>query len=115
MDDALAEDTEERHNKREDDDEEGWGIDHDICTDGGTVIGFFDGSHPQPYDNSRLMWYVDDPHHERPLVQIFESAVGFYALILEFQAKTKMLCQNQQSRLGLTATRQEKTGEELSK
>jgi len=26
------------------------------------------------------MWYVDDPHHERPLVQIFEPAVGFYAL-----------------------------------
>ncbi len=26
------------------------------------------------------MWYVDDPHYERPLVQIFEPAVGFYAL-----------------------------------
>ena len=55
-------------------------VDDDVCTDGGTVVGFFDASHPQPYDNSRRMWYVDDPHHERPLVQIFEPAVGFYAL-----------------------------------
>jgi hypothetical protein len=34
----------------------------------------------QPYDSSRRMWYVGDPHHERPLVQILEPAVGFYAL-----------------------------------
>ena len=81
--DALAEDTEQPHNKREDDGEEGWVIDDDICTDGGTVVGFFDASHPQPYDNSRRMWCVDDPHHERPLVQIFEPAVGFYALTRE--------------------------------
>ena len=78
--DALAEDTEKPHNKREDDDEEGWVVDDDVCTDGGIVVGFFDASHPQPYDNSRRLWYVDDPHHERPLVQIFEPAVGFYAL-----------------------------------
>jgi len=80
VDDALAEDMDEPHNKREDDADEGWVVDDDICTDGGTVVGFFDASHPQPYDNSRRMWYVDDPHHERPLVQIFEPAVGFYAL-----------------------------------
>jgi transposase len=79
VDDALDED-EEPHNKRADDDEEGWVVDEDVCTDGGTVIGFFDASHPQPYDNSRRVWYVDDPHVERPLVKTEDSAVGFYAL-----------------------------------
>ncbi len=48
--------------------------------DGGTVVGFYDASHSQPYDSSRRIWYVDDPHQERPLVQIFEPAIGFYAL-----------------------------------
>jgi transposase len=79
--DALDEDSpEEPHNKREGDDEDGWVVDDDICTDGGTVIGFFDASQPQPYDNSRRVWYVDDPHVERPLVKTEDSAVGFYAL-----------------------------------
>ena len=44
------------------------------------MIGFFDASKPQPYDNSRRVWYVDDPHIERPLVKTHNSAVGFYAL-----------------------------------
>jgi transposase len=79
VEDALDED-EQPHNKREGEDEEGWVVDDDVCTDGGTVLGFFDASKPQPYDNSRRVWYVDDPHIERPLVKIKESAVGFYAL-----------------------------------
>ena len=79
--DALDEaDTNEPHNKREGDEEEGWVVDDDICTDGGTVMGFFDASHPQPWDNSHRLWYVDDPHIERPLVNLHEPAVGFYAL-----------------------------------
>jgi len=41
---------------------------------------FFDASQPQPYDNSRRVWYVDDPHIERPLVKTEDSAVGFYAV-----------------------------------
>lgn len=83
VDDALDEgesEDAEPHNKREDDEEEGWELDDDICTDGGTVVGFFDASHPQPWDNSRRVWYVDDPHIERPLVRLDEPAVGFYAL-----------------------------------
>ncbi|WP_313690516.1 IS630 family transposase [Halobellus marinus] len=79
--DALVEtDDDEPHNKQEDDEEDGWVVDDDICTDGGTVVGFFDASQPQPYDNSRRVWYVDDPHVERPLVKTEDSAVGFYAL-----------------------------------
>ncbi len=78
--DALDEADDEPHNKQENDDEDGWIVDDDVCTDGGTVIGFFDASHPQPYDNSRRVWYVDDPHVERPLVKTDDSAVGFYAL-----------------------------------
>jgi transposase len=79
--DALDnDDTDEPHNKRDGDTEEGWVVDDDICTDGGTVLGFFDATHPQPFDNSQRLWYVDDPHLERPLVKIFEPAVGFYAL-----------------------------------
>ena len=77
--DALDED-DSPHNKQEGDDEEGWVVDDDVCTDGGTVLGFFDASQPQPYDNSRRVWYVDDPHVERPLVKTEDSAVGFYAL-----------------------------------
>lgn len=81
VEDALDEDAaSEPHNKRADDPEEGWVDDEDISTDGGTVIGFFDASQPQPYDNSRRVWYVDDPHVERPLVKTEDSAVGFYAL-----------------------------------
>jgi transposase len=79
VDDALDED-ERPHNRQEGDDDEGWTVDDDVCTDGGTVIGFFDASKPQPYDNSRRVWYVDDPHIERPLVKTEDSAVGFYAL-----------------------------------
>ncbi|MCU4752649.1 IS630 family transposase [Halobacteria archaeon AArc-curdl1] len=80
LDEALAEDDNQPHNKQEGDEEGGWELDDDICTDGGTVVGFFDASHPQPWDNSRRMWYVDNPHIERPLVRIDEPAVGFYAL-----------------------------------
>ena len=83
VDDALDEDetgNAEPHNKREGDEEGGWELDDDISTDGGTVVGFFDASHPQPWDNSRRVWYVDDPHIERPLVRLDEPAVGFYAL-----------------------------------
>ena len=77
--DALAE-GDQPHNKRDGDAEDGWVVDDDVCTDGGTVIGFFDASQPQPYDNSRRVWYVDDPHVERPLVRTEDSAVGSYAL-----------------------------------
>ena len=64
VDDALDED-EQPHNKRAGEDGEGWIVDDDVCTDGGTIVGFFDASQPQPYDNSRRVWYVDDPHIER--------------------------------------------------
>ena len=79
VDDALDED-EQPHNKREGETDKGWTVDDDVCTDGGTVLGFFDASKPQPYDNSRRVWYVDDPHIERELVKTHDSAVGFYAL-----------------------------------
>ena len=68
------------HNGEAGDDKEGWVIDSNVCADGGTVLGFFDESQPQPYDNSRCVWYVDDPYVERPLVKTEESAIGFYAL-----------------------------------
>jgi transposase len=69
------------HNKHDgDDDEEEWAVDDNICTDGGTVLGFFDVSHPQPWDNSQRMYTVDDPHITRPLVKIDTPAAGFYAL-----------------------------------
>jgi transposase len=81
VDDAFAEDdSDDPHNKREGDEEEGWVVDDDVCTDGGTVFGFFDASHPQPHDNSRRLWYVDNPHIEREMIHIFEPAVGFYPL-----------------------------------
>ena len=71
----------EPHNKREDDEEgEDWNADDDICTDGGTVVGFFDISHPQPWDNSQRVYSVDEPHIERPLVKVDTPAAGFYAL-----------------------------------
>nr|WP_160047024.1 IS630 family transposase [Natrialba sp. INN-245] len=69
------------HNKQEDDDDdEEWDTDHDVCTDGGTVVGFFDISHPQPWDNSQRLYTVDEPHITRPLVKIDTPAAGFYAL-----------------------------------
>ena len=69
------------HNKREDDeDDEDWDRDEDIRTDGGTVVGFFDISHPQPWDNSQRLYTVDEPHITRPLVKIDTPAAGFYAL-----------------------------------
>ena len=80
VDDALDEDDDEPHNKQGGDGEDGWVVDEDVCTDGGTVFGFLDASQPQPYDNLRHVWYVDDPHIERPLVKTEDSAVGFYAL-----------------------------------
>lgn len=72
---------EQPHNKREDDaDDEDWDRDENIRTDGGTVVGFFDISHPQPWDNSQRMYTVDEPHIERKLVKIDTPAAGFYAL-----------------------------------
>ena len=68
------------HNKRDGDTEEGWVVDEEICTDGGTVLGFLDASHPQPRDNSQRLYTVDDPHTTQPLVKLDEPAVGFYAL-----------------------------------
>jgi len=80
------------HNKRDDDDEEGWVV-NDIYPDGGTVIGFFDTSHPQPWDNSQRLYSVDDPHITRPLVRHDEPTVGFYALngesVVSFPDQTK--------------------------
>jgi hypothetical protein len=73
-------DGDEPHNKREGDDEDGRVGDDDVCTDGRTVVEFFDASQPHPYDNSRRVWYVDDPHVERSLVKTEDSAVCFYAL-----------------------------------
>jgi hypothetical protein len=66
--DAFDEGSDEPHNKREGDDEEGWVVDEEIRTDGGTVLGFLDTSHPQPWDNSQRLYTVDDPHITRPLV-----------------------------------------------
>ena len=86
--DALDED-DTPHNREEGDDEEGWTVDDDVCTDSGTVLGFFDAPQPQSYDNSRRGWYVDDPHVERPLVKTEESAVGFYALNGESMVRWK--------------------------
>src|SRR5699024_5391896 len=80
VEDAFDEDSDEPHNKQDGDDGEGWVVDDDICTDGGTVLGFFDTSHPQPWDNSQRMYYVDGPHITRPLVRRDEPTVGFYAL-----------------------------------
>jgi transposase len=77
--DAFDED-QTPHNKRDGDDEEGWVVDEDIRTDGGTVLGFLDTSHPQPWDNSQRLYTVDDPHITRPLVKLDEPAVGFYAV-----------------------------------
>jgi len=77
--DAFDED-QTLHNKRPDDSEEGWIVDKEICTDGGTVLGFLDATHPQPWDNSQRLYTVDDPHITRPLVKLDEPAVGFYAL-----------------------------------
>lgn len=79
VDDALEE-TDQPHNKRDGDGEEGWILDDDVRTDGGTVVGFFDVAHPQPYDNSQRMWYVDDPHIDRPLINVDEAAAGCYLL-----------------------------------
>jgi transposase len=78
--DAFDEDDQTPHNKHPDDDDEGWVLDDDVCTDGGTVVGFCDASHPQPYDNSHRLWFVDEPIQDRPLVTIEEPAVGCYTL-----------------------------------
>jgi len=79
---AFDEDAHDQpHNEREDDDDdEEWKTDDDICTDGGTVLGFFDISHPQPWDNSQRMYPVDEPTITRQLVKIDTPAAGFYAL-----------------------------------
>ncbi len=78
--DAFDEESDEPHNQREGDDEEGWVVEEEIRTDGGTVLGFLDTSHPQPWDNSQRLYTVDDPHITRPMVKLDEPAVGFYAL-----------------------------------
>jgi transposase len=78
---AFDEDGDEPHNKHESDEEdEDWNRGEDIRTDGGTVVGFFDISHPQPWDNSQRLYTVDEPHITRPLVKIDTPAAGFYAL-----------------------------------
>jgi transposase len=79
---AFDEDASDQpHNKRDDDeDDEDWDRDDEVCTDGGTVVGFFDLSHPQPWDNSQRLYTVDEPHITRPLVKIDTPAAGFYAL-----------------------------------
>jgi transposase len=77
---AFDEDSQDQpHNKRESDEDE-WHVDDEVRTDGGTVLGFFDLSHPQPWDNSQRLYTVDDPHITRPLVKIDTPAAGFYAL-----------------------------------
>ena len=57
----LDESDDKPHNKQEGDEEDEWVVDDQICTDGGTVVSFFDASQPQPCENSRRVWYVDDP------------------------------------------------------
>jgi hypothetical protein len=79
VENAFDEESNQPHNKHEGDNPEGRVVDDDICTDGGTVIGFRDTSHPQPWDNSQPLT-VDDPHITRPLVKVDEPAVGFYVL-----------------------------------
>jgi len=80
--DAFAEDeTDEPHNKQpEDDSDEAWSVDDDVWTDGGTTVGFFDISHPQPWDNSQRLYTVNEPTITRQLVKIDTPAAGFYAL-----------------------------------
>jgi len=80
--DAFDEsDSADPHNKRsEDDGEQEWTVDEDVQTDGGTVVGFFDISHPQPWDNSQRLYTVSEPTITRPLVKIETPAAGFYAL-----------------------------------
>ncbi len=80
--DAFVEDeTDDPHNKRpEDDSDEEWTVDDDVRTDGGTTVGFFDISHPQPWDNSQRLYTVSEPTITRPLVYRFSPAAGFYAL-----------------------------------
>ena len=80
--DAFAEDTtDDPHNTRpEDDSDEEWTVDDDVRTDGGTTVGFFDISHPQPWDNSQRLYTVTEPTITRPLVKIDTPAAGFYAL-----------------------------------
>jgi len=80
--DAFAEEEPDNpHNKREgDDSDDEWTVDDDIRTDGGTTVGFFDISHPQPWDNSQRLYTVTEPTITRPLVKIDTPAAGFYAL-----------------------------------
>lgn len=80
--DAFAEgETDDPHNKRpEDDSDKEWTVDDDVRTDGGTTIGFFDISHPQPWDNSQRLYTVTEPTITRPLVKNESPAAGFYAL-----------------------------------
>ncbi len=49
-------------------------------TDGGTSIGFFDISHPQPWDNSQQLYTESEPTIILLLVKIDTPAAGFYAL-----------------------------------
>jgi len=80
--DAFTEDDgDEPHNKQpEDDSDNEWTFDDDVRTDGGTTVGFFDVSHPQPWDNSQRLYTVTEPTITRPLVKIDTPAAGFYAL-----------------------------------
>ena len=95
--DAFAEDeTDEPHNKQsEDDSDEEWTVGDDIQTDGGTTIGLFDISYPQPLDNSQRLYTVSEPTITRPLVYRFSPAAGFYALngesVLQFPPNQKRM------------------------
>jgi transposase len=43
-------------------------------------LASFDAAWPQPTDNSRRTWSVEDPHLERQLLRVDCPGVGFYAL-----------------------------------
>ena len=47
-----------------------WTVDDDVRTDVGTTVGFFDISHPQPWDNSQRLYTVTEPTLTRLLVKI---------------------------------------------
>ena len=44
------------------------------------MVGLFDTSHPQPWDNSHRLYTADDHHITRPLVRLASPAVGLYSL-----------------------------------
>jgi len=78
-----------------------------------TILGFFDASQPQPYDNSRRVWYVDDPHVERPLVQTEDSAAGFCALNGESTVRWKETEEKERICEVLEAVREQNHGKRI--